>query len=507
MNGGVKTALLISCTGLGGCATQTNSVEVRPIANPSAALARGDAVAVARGQLMIGNVGLALEGFRKAQRENPANPAALAGLGDCYAAMGRFDLAQSNYEAALALAPHDRTLLLGLAAVFDRGGQKLRAMAVRAEANAALPPAPPVTNVAARPAVQAAPKAAANAAQVRKPAQLAKPAPTVAKAAPKAAPAPQPPVVKMAAKPAPQPAPAVTNLLAGAAQAAPPAAKAVASVADRPAPAPTRIASKTMPQAAPAQANLLAKAPVEPAPVATAVLKQAAPAKAAPVVAAAVIPAPQPARIPAPSIGSITVELPAARPLHRLEAKAPVLADPQLDYDEPTPSPSVTVALPPARPARPLKTQQRPDPALVTLEAAAPRLERLTSGEVALVTTGRSIWNKPQNLLAAASSVRWAPLARPGTRPSIQILNAARSQGLAASARAVLLDRGWRKLKIGDAPAVQARSEVLYPKGREKLGKSLARQFGVAARAVEQDVLVLVLGRDSVSRVAGQRKS
>jgi hypothetical protein len=48
---------------------------------------------------------------------------------------------------------------------------------------------------------------------------------------------------------------------------------------------------------------------------------------------------------------------------------------------------------------------------------------------------------------------------------------------------------------------------VLYPKGREKLGKSLAAQFGVAARMVERDVLVLVLGRDAADRIAGPHKS
>ena len=527
MNGGVKAALLISCTGIGGCAAETNSVEVRPIANPSAVLSRGgDAVAVARGQLMLGNVGLALEGFRKAQRENPANAAALAGLGDCYVEMSRFDLAQSNYEAALALAPHDRTLLLGLAAVFERGGQRLRAIAVRAEANAAVRPAPVVTNVAMKATSTAASAtaganralkatAALNAAAALKTeASRAAAAKVAAKSARQSARSVDlaseatlhPPPVKVAAKATRQSAPAATNLLAST-QPAPPVGRAVAKTGDDPAPVVANVAAKIAPLPARAATNLLAKAPVQAPPVAPEVLAEMHVATAPPVVAAVVVPAPQPTKIPAPSIGSITVELPPARPVHRLEAKSPVLADSQLDYEEPVPSSSVTVALPPARPARPLKPERRADYAPVTLEAPAPRLERLSSGEVALVTTGKSIWNKPQNLLAAASSVRWVALARPGTRPNIQILNAARSQGLAASARAVLLDRGWRKLAIGDAPAVQAKSVVLYPKGREKLGKSLAAQFGVSARAVERDVLVLVLGRDSVDRVAGRRKS
>jgi len=141
MNGGVKALLLVSCVGLAGCVTVTKEVKVRAIPDPSAALSRGgDEVAVARGQLALGNVGLALEGFRKAQRYYPTNPAPLQGIGDCYAIMGRFDLAQSNYEAALALAPQDRRLLLGLAVIFEREGDLLRAAHARADADRAMQP-------------------------------------------------------------------------------------------------------------------------------------------------------------------------------------------------------------------------------------------------------------------------------------------------------------------------------------------------------------------------------
>ena len=107
---------------------------MRPIANPSAALSNGDALAVARAQFMLGNVGLALEGFRKAQRANPNDPDVIAGIGDCYAAMSRFDLAESSYEVALSLAPRDHVLLLGLASVIERGGDLKRAADIRAEA-------------------------------------------------------------------------------------------------------------------------------------------------------------------------------------------------------------------------------------------------------------------------------------------------------------------------------------------------------------------------------------
>src|SRR3954453_12731724 len=101
MNGGGKAAVFMSCAALSCCTAGTAELKVRPIADPSAAFRNGgDAVALARGQLMLGNAGLALEGFRTAQRANPNNPAALAGIGDCYTSMGRLDLAQSNYETA-----------------------------------------------------------------------------------------------------------------------------------------------------------------------------------------------------------------------------------------------------------------------------------------------------------------------------------------------------------------------------------------------------------------------
>ena len=83
---------------------------------------------------MLGNVGLALEGFRKAQRQNPSDPDVIAGIGDCYAAMGRFDIAEASYEEALSLAPRDHVLLLGLASVLERGGDLKRATDIRAEA-------------------------------------------------------------------------------------------------------------------------------------------------------------------------------------------------------------------------------------------------------------------------------------------------------------------------------------------------------------------------------------
>lgn len=462
MNGGVKAALLVSCLGIAGCTTAVKEVKVQAIPDPAAAFSRGgDVTAVARGEFMIGNVGLALEGFRKAQRANPGDPAAVAGIGDCYAAMGRLDLAQSSYEAALALAPHNRQLLLALATIFDREGQVLKAMAARADADRAVQPAAAATAIAAAPKL---------------------PGPARAPAATTAA--------------APRPLPPPTAMVVAAA----PDLKAMSAATPVTAGPPVRIA-------APATDGIAMSA-VTPS-AAAAPVRIVPPAPAAAIVTSTSRPVAEEAQLPMhASTGSITVELPPARPATRIEAK--LSAPPLQPIEEPVVlSSSVTVALPPARPAPAKRPARSEDPPIAVAEASGPRLERLSRGEVALVTTDKPIWNTQRETgMASVLGVRWAAL-RPSldSRPNIQVLNAARTRGIAGSARTVLLNRGWRRIDVGDSPATRETSVVLYSRNREKLGKSLAAQFGVAARMVERDVLVLVIGRDAVDRVTGQRKS
>lgn len=93
-------------------------------------------VADAEGQLALGNVALAMEGFRKAAREQPQDIRALAGIAQCYDLMGRFDLSRKWYETALAIAPNDPALLGRLAASLDMQGLRTEAASVRAEAAA-----------------------------------------------------------------------------------------------------------------------------------------------------------------------------------------------------------------------------------------------------------------------------------------------------------------------------------------------------------------------------------
>jgi hypothetical protein len=137
-----------------------------------------------------------------------------------------------------------------------------------------------------------------------------------------------------------------------------------------------------------------------------------------------------------------------------------------------------------------------------------PRIERISPGEVMLVTTGRSLWRPrtaPREL--ASTQVQWIPLGNAAVRPNVQVVNAARRQGLAGSARTVLVDRGWRRIAVADAPQLRDTSVVLYPRSRARLGHSLAAQFGVRSQMTEGNTLVLVLGRDAVELVRSQRKS
>src|SRR3990170_5060052 len=90
-------------------------------------------IAEANGQFALGNVALALEGYRKALREDPASVDALAGLAACYGQMGRYDLSRRYHESALALAPGDTRLYANFAASLALQGRNEEAAAVRAE--------------------------------------------------------------------------------------------------------------------------------------------------------------------------------------------------------------------------------------------------------------------------------------------------------------------------------------------------------------------------------------
>jgi hypothetical protein len=117
---------------LAGCAAQPD-VEVRAVGAAARMPAGSDEIALARGAMALGNVGMALEQFRAALRAHPDSQAALRGIASCYDEMGRADLARRYYEEALALAPADLPLLRQYAGSLAHHGAAEEAQAVVAE--------------------------------------------------------------------------------------------------------------------------------------------------------------------------------------------------------------------------------------------------------------------------------------------------------------------------------------------------------------------------------------
>ena len=185
----------------------------------------------------------------------------------------------------------------------------------------------------------------------------------------------------------------------------------------------------------------------------------------------------------------------AARPTGAGLPKAPQSAAP-VDAAEPEPSASVTVALPPPKPVQSAKTANAFAPASTrpARAIAGPHLERLSLGEVALVTRGEPVWRgQLVSSTSRSATFRWVE-----ARPVARLLNAARNEGLAARTRAVLAERGWRRLEIGDAAAVRDNTLVLYPAFRQGTAARLARQFGFThLRRFDGNEIVVLLGRDA----------
>ena len=110
-------------------------VEVRSIKQP---LAQGQQpanfrVAEGNAQLALGNVGLAVEAYRKALREQPDSIGAMVGLATCYDRMGRTDLSRRHYEMALAVDPANTNLYSLFARSLEAQGQRDEAARVKTE--------------------------------------------------------------------------------------------------------------------------------------------------------------------------------------------------------------------------------------------------------------------------------------------------------------------------------------------------------------------------------------
>ena len=192
----------------------------------------------------------------------------------------------------------------------------------------------------------------------------------------------------------------------------------------------------------------------------------------------------------------------------------------------PPPAPSVTVALAPPRSAPvavdlPRAGQMARADAVVSAEPRpGARLERLSMGEVALITKGPIQWEGHTVVRTARSTtIRFAPklASRPATSTqpatTVTLLNAARVQGLAARTRQYLASRGFRGTAIGNAPVVRQQSVILYLAADRVRAERIAAQFGFALQRQANPAspaargMTILLGRDAArdEALAGRR--
>jgi hypothetical protein len=131
-----RTKLLLA-TGIfaiAACSAERGKLEIRQSGvNKAAEAPIPHKLAEAHAQLALGNIGLALELFRKVTREQPDNVDAQTGIAMCYDRMGRYDLSRRYYEAALVSAPASPRLLEHFAASLDMQGRRAESASVRTE--------------------------------------------------------------------------------------------------------------------------------------------------------------------------------------------------------------------------------------------------------------------------------------------------------------------------------------------------------------------------------------
>jgi hypothetical protein len=120
---------------LGATSCSTGEFNVRPIKTALAAGRQPADLRVAEGnaQLALGNVGLAIEAYRKALRQQPQSVEAMVGLAHCYDRMGRSDLSRHQYEMALAVEPANTEIYALFAQSLEAQGQRDEAARVKAE--------------------------------------------------------------------------------------------------------------------------------------------------------------------------------------------------------------------------------------------------------------------------------------------------------------------------------------------------------------------------------------
>jgi hypothetical protein len=390
--------------------------------------------------------------------------------------MGRYDLARANYEFALAYAPNDPRLLFALASSLEHLGEGEQAVQVRAEAaRLSVAPAPQVKTADAALTPIGVPRASSI--TVKVPAAVA---------------ASKLPAVEIAP-------PRLTE-------------------ADVSLPAPSPLIMKRPILRIDGEISIAASE--EPSNVTVAPPRLVGATEHPPRVAVA-----PPPSIAPPQLFSAQVDLPATRRAMLPTRALTISAEISIPVVQETPVP-VPVRTPVRQPAPPPPvTIRKVEVAEGSIrDRAGPYLERKSPGEVSLVTNPRPAPamqpqtgfskhqepvraalssaerpNAPRQLLATA--LRWVPLRFAAAPQNVVLLNAARSEGLAARTRSVLAGRGWRSIGIGNARAQRERSLVLYPGARAFIARRLAAHFGCkAVKSASVKNVVVLLGREAVPR-------
>ncbi|HEU0311071.1 MAG TPA: LytR C-terminal domain-containing protein [Sphingomicrobium sp.] len=133
----MKAASHLAClaAAIGATACSMGELNVRPTKTALADGRQPSDVRVAEGnaQLALGNVGLAIEAYRRALREQPNNVDAMIGLANSYDRMGRADLSRRHYELALAADPANTEIYSHFAQSLDAQGQRDEAARVKTE--------------------------------------------------------------------------------------------------------------------------------------------------------------------------------------------------------------------------------------------------------------------------------------------------------------------------------------------------------------------------------------
>ncbi|WP_265569676.1 tetratricopeptide repeat protein [Sphingomicrobium nitratireducens] len=470
-----------SLTALAVAACASDKIEIRQIASPiqQGDMAVADRLAEAAGQMRLGNIGLALESYRKALRTSPTSVGAHAGIARAYDQMGRFDLSMNHYQQALALRPDEPRLYRMLAASLKRQGRPVDAARVMAEAQT---------------------RAAALAAREEALATMAS-------------------VEAETEAPAPMPAP-VAEPEFDQAELTAERERVLAAAHARPDFAAEAIEAR---EALAAAEKALASLPERP-------VEFLGPPSRPELVAGSLAVVPEPLRA-----SGVTVRLPAAaaRPMpQRVAAPARVMANAPKAPGVRTKVVSgslvtETVEFAPQRIAAP-----EPDLVAVAAPVAAPgpRLERLSGGEVALVTSADPIWQEPPVVTLASAPERpelpadrpleirsdkvalldMPKVARPLLNPPaltrsavepapVLLVAAGQSTRVAELAREHLDAQGLANVTIDRSPTARRHSILLYPKGRREEALVLARRFGfrIVAQPGPVTEMVLHLGSDA----------